>query len=58
MVTSRVRIQYAGGNVLAFDQRHTGVATDFTQGLGELITATFAGPGRDPVPATPRRSST
>jgi isoquinoline 1-oxidoreductase beta subunit len=44
MVTSRVRIQYAGGNVLAFDQRHTGVATDFTQGLGELITATFARP--------------
>jgi isoquinoline 1-oxidoreductase beta subunit len=44
MVTSRVRIQYAGGNVLAFDQRHTGVATDFTQGLGDLITATFARP--------------
>ncbi len=44
MVSSRVRIQYAGGNVLAFDQRHTGVATDFTQGLGELITATLARP--------------
>ena len=42
LVTSRVRLQYAAGNVLAFDQRHTGVATDFTQGLGDLITATLA----------------
>jgi isoquinoline 1-oxidoreductase subunit beta len=39
MATSRVRISYAGGNVLAFDQRHTSVATDFTQGLGELLSA-------------------
>jgi isoquinoline 1-oxidoreductase beta subunit len=44
LVTSRVRIQYAGGDVLAFDQRHTGVATDFTQGIGDLITATLATP--------------
>ncbi|HEY3727540.1 MAG TPA: molybdopterin cofactor-binding domain-containing protein [Solirubrobacteraceae bacterium] len=44
MVTSRVRIQYVGQNVVAFDQRHTSVATDFTQGLGELITATLAKP--------------
>jgi isoquinoline 1-oxidoreductase beta subunit len=42
MVRSRVRIQYAGANVIAFDQRHTSVATDFTQGLGELISATLA----------------
>jgi isoquinoline 1-oxidoreductase beta subunit len=30
--------------VVAFDQRHTSVATDFTQGVGELITATLATP--------------
>ena len=29
---------------LAFDQRHTGVQTDFTQGLGDLITAIGAQP--------------
>jgi isoquinoline 1-oxidoreductase beta subunit len=44
MVTSRVRVQYAGQSVIAFDQRHTSVATDFTQGLGDLITATLATP--------------
>ncbi len=41
---SRVRAQYAAGNVVAFDQRHTSVATDFTQGLGELLSATAAVP--------------
>jgi isoquinoline 1-oxidoreductase subunit beta len=44
MVTSRVRVQHLGGNVVAFDQRHTSVATDFTQGLGDLLTATLATP--------------
>jgi isoquinoline 1-oxidoreductase beta subunit len=44
MVTSRVRAVYTAGNVISFDQRHTSVATDFTQGLGELITATLATP--------------
>jgi isoquinoline 1-oxidoreductase beta subunit len=39
MCTSRVRMTYLGGNVIAFDQRHTSVATDFTHGLGELLTA-------------------
>jgi isoquinoline 1-oxidoreductase beta subunit len=39
MATSRVRITYSGTNVLAFDQRHTSVATDFTHGLGELFSA-------------------
>jgi isoquinoline 1-oxidoreductase subunit beta len=39
MCTSRVRATYSAGNVLAFDQRHTSVATDFTQGLGELLSA-------------------
>jgi isoquinoline 1-oxidoreductase beta subunit len=44
MVTSRVRAQHLAGNVVAFDQRHTSVATDFTQGLGDLLTATAAVP--------------
>jgi isoquinoline 1-oxidoreductase beta subunit len=39
MCTSRVRVTHLGGNVLAFDQRHTSVATDFTQGIGDLLTA-------------------
>jgi len=39
MCISRVRMTRLGSNVLAFDQRHTGVATDFTHGLGELLTA-------------------
>jgi isoquinoline 1-oxidoreductase beta subunit len=48
MTTSRVRITYAGGNVLAFDQRHTSVATDFTQGFGELLSAEDASlPGQN-----------
>ena len=29
----------SAGSVLAFDQRHTSVATDFTHGLGEVLTA-------------------
>jgi isoquinoline 1-oxidoreductase beta subunit len=42
MCTSRVRITYLGNQVLAFDQRHTSVATDFSMGLGEILTATVA----------------
>jgi isoquinoline 1-oxidoreductase beta subunit len=42
MCTSRVRIVYSGSNVLAFDQRHTSVATDFTHGFGEILTAQLA----------------
>ncbi len=41
MATSRVRVTYLAGNVLAFDQRHTSVATDFTHGLGEILSATL-----------------
>jgi isoquinoline 1-oxidoreductase beta subunit len=37
MCISRVRVTHLGSNVLAFDQRHTGVATDFTQGFGEIL---------------------
>lgn len=45
MCTSRVRITRSGDQVLAFDQRHTSVQTDFTHGLGEMLTsvATSAG---------------
>lgn len=39
MCTSRIRASILGGNVLTFEQRHTGVATDYTQGFGEIITA-------------------
>ncbi|MEA2222606.1 MAG: isoquinoline 1-oxidoreductase subunit beta, partial [Solirubrobacteraceae bacterium] len=42
MCISRVRVTRLGSNVLAFDQRHTSVATDFTHGLGELLTAADA----------------
>jgi isoquinoline 1-oxidoreductase beta subunit len=42
MCTSRVRLSYAAGEVLAFDQRHTSVATDFSMGLGEILSATAA----------------
>jgi isoquinoline 1-oxidoreductase beta subunit len=41
MCTSRVRVAYSGANVLSFEQRHTSVATDFTHGLGELLSATY-----------------
>jgi isoquinoline 1-oxidoreductase beta subunit len=39
MCTSRVRVTYSGSNVLSFDQRHTSVATDFSHGFGEILTA-------------------
>jgi isoquinoline 1-oxidoreductase beta subunit len=42
MCTSRVRVTYGGGQVTAFDQRHTSVATDFSHGFGEIITSNLA----------------
>jgi isoquinoline 1-oxidoreductase beta subunit len=42
MAISRVRATFAGTGVLAFDQRHTSVATDFSMGFGEIISATLA----------------
>jgi isoquinoline 1-oxidoreductase beta subunit len=42
MCTSRVRMTYSGNNVLALDQRHTSVATDFSHGFGDAITAVDA----------------
>ncbi|SFB44316.1 isoquinoline 1-oxidoreductase, beta subunit [Amycolatopsis marina] len=38
MCTSRIRATVLGGEVLTFEQRHTSVATDYTQGFGEAIT--------------------
>ncbi|MGP3926779.1 molybdopterin cofactor-binding domain-containing protein [Streptomyces sp. 8N616] len=40
MATSRIRATYLDGEVLTFEQRHTSVVTDFSHGLGEMITAT------------------
>ena len=42
MATSRVRATYLAGNVLTYEQRHTSVSTDFTHGLGEILTAMAA----------------
>jgi isoquinoline 1-oxidoreductase subunit beta len=42
MCISRVRATYQLGNVISYEQRHTGVQTDFGHGLGEMITATAA----------------
>lgn len=42
MCISKVRATYAGGSVLSFEQRHTSVATDYTQGFGEILLATAA----------------
>lgn len=39
LTTSKVRITTGGGAVLQYDQRHTAVPTDFTQGLGDYLTA-------------------
>ncbi|MEJ7832894.1 MAG: molybdopterin cofactor-binding domain-containing protein [Nocardioides sp.] len=39
MCTSRIRATVLGGEVLSFEQRHTSVTTDFSHGLGEMITS-------------------
>lgn len=39
LATSRVRASLLGKEVLAFQQSHTSVETDFRHGLGEIITA-------------------
>ena len=39
MATCHVRASYMGSNVLAFEQRHTSVSTDFSHGLGEILSA-------------------
>jgi len=42
MCTSRIRATYLGNEVLSFEQRHTSVSTDYTHGLGEIISAMAA----------------
>ena len=55
MCTSRVRAIVLGGNVLTYEQRNTSVATDFTHGIGEIITAMGAKlPGGDYYAETPK----
>ena len=39
MVTSRIRATVLAGQVLSFEQRNTSVVTDFSHGLGEMITS-------------------
>ncbi|WP_328646914.1 molybdopterin-dependent oxidoreductase [Amycolatopsis sp. NBC_00348] len=39
MCVTRVRATYLLGNVLSFEQRHTSVQTEFSHGLGEMLTA-------------------
>ena len=39
MATSRCRATVLNGQVLSFEQRHTSVTTDFSHGLGEMITS-------------------
>ncbi len=39
MATSRIRATLLLGEVLSFEQRHTSVTTDFSHGLGEMITS-------------------
>ena len=42
MCTSRIRATHLGGQVLAFQQSHTGVEMDLRHGFGEILTATAA----------------
>ncbi|MGZ4463954.1 MAG: molybdopterin cofactor-binding domain-containing protein [Nocardioides sp.] len=42
MSTNRVRVVHAGDQVLAFQQTHTSVETDFRHGLGEVLSAMAA----------------
>jgi isoquinoline 1-oxidoreductase beta subunit len=42
MAISHVRASYSGGSVLSFEQRHTSVATDWSMGFGEPLTASMA----------------
>src|SRR3954447_17490084 len=50
MCPSRVRASYSGGSVLNFEQRHTGVATDWSMGFGEPLTP---GGASGPAAASP-----
>jgi isoquinoline 1-oxidoreductase subunit beta len=39
MAINRTKATISGGQVVAFDQRHTSVQTDYTHGLGEVFSA-------------------
>ncbi len=41
MCTSRIRATMLAGQVLSFEQRNTSVVTDFSHGLGEILTSTI-----------------
>ncbi len=42
MCISRIRATHGPNRVLTFEQRHTSVATDYTMGLGEIISSAAA----------------
>jgi isoquinoline 1-oxidoreductase beta subunit len=42
MAISKIRTAYAAGQVLAFQQEHTSIETDYRHGLGEIVTAMAA----------------
>ncbi|MBJ7356810.1 molybdopterin cofactor-binding domain-containing protein [Nocardioides sp.] len=42
MATSKIRATYLGHQLLAFQQSHTSVETDYRHGLGEMLTAAGA----------------
>jgi isoquinoline 1-oxidoreductase beta subunit len=42
MCVSHVRAAFLGDNVLSYEQRHTSVSTDFSHGLGEVLSASVA----------------
>ncbi|GAA4801831.1 molybdopterin-dependent oxidoreductase [Actinomycetospora chlora] len=42
MCISRVRATYTADQVVAFEQRHTSVATDYTEAFGDMITSQAA----------------
>ncbi len=42
MATSRVRVSHNGGEILAFQQEHTSIETDYRHGLGEILSARAA----------------
>jgi len=42
MCVSRVRAAYRGGDVVQYRQQHASTKTDFSHGLGEMITANLA----------------
>lgn len=37
-----MRVSYLGNEVVSFDQRHTRVSADFTQGFGDAVSAALS----------------